>query len=198
MPQIYNTRSEYGAVAKAFHWLMFILIAGLLTAGLLMTGMENSPDKFFIYGLHKSFGIIVLLLAALRLIWKIRSLTPELPNAMSKLDKRAAHGAHWLLYALMFALPLSGWAMSSAAGFPVSVFGLFTLPDLAAPDKILKGIMHEAHWLLAYALMAIISVHAAAALWHHFYHRDNVLRRMLPFVRSETINAQDIDTGAGR
>lgn len=176
-----NTESTYGSVAKTFHWLIFLLVAALLTVGFLMTGMDASPDKFKIYGLHKSFGILVLALMALRLGWRLINISPTLPDNMRRIEKLGAHAAHWALYALIIAMPLSGWMMSSASGFPVSVFGLAPLPDLVAADKVLKGILCDAHELLAYAIIALVTLHALAALLHHFYHKDNVLRRMLPW-----------------
>lgn len=176
-----NTEIAYGSVAKSFHWLIFLLVASLLTVGFLMTDMENTPDKFRIYGLHKSFGIVVLALAGLRLGWRLINSVPALPQHMRNIEKLLAHASHWTLYALIIAMPLSGWMMSSASGFPVSVFGLFTLPDLVAPDKVLSGNLRDLHGLLAYAIIVMVSLHALAALLHHFYHKDNILRRMLPF-----------------
>jgi len=107
-----------------------------------------------------------------------------------------AHAGHALLYVLLFAMPLSGWAMSSAAGFPVSFFGLFTLPDLITPNQSLKADMMDLHKALAWLLIAMIILHALAALLHHFYYKNNVLRRMLPFTKEEKY-AQDSDTMVG-
>jgi len=191
-----NTKYSYGSVAKTFHWLIFLLIAGMLAAGFIMTGMAMSPDKFKIYGLHKSFGITVLSLAALRLLWKAMNAAPELPLSLPAWEKFAAHAGHAALYALMFAMPLSGWAMSSASGLPVSVFGWFTLPDLVAPDNQLKHIFREVHGWLAWALIGMVSLHVFAALLHHFYYKNNVLRRMLPFIKEDKY-AQDSDTMVG-
>lgn len=181
--QIKNNAKQYGFVAKFLHWLMFLLIAGLLTLGLIMTDMKMSPDTLKLYGLHKSFGFTVLVLVTLRLLWKFKNISPTLPVNMRAIEKLVARAAHWLLYALMFAMPLSGWMMSSAAGFPVSVFGLFVLPDLVTPDQELKHLLQETHELLGYALMVVAGLHILAALMHHFYHKNNVLRSMLPFAK---------------
>jgi len=178
---IKNTQHSYGVVAKTFHWLIFLIIAGLLTAGFIMTDMANGPDKFKIIGLHKSFGITVLTLAVLRLLWKSANTAPVLPAMLNVWEKYAAHAGHALLYVLMFAMPLSGWIMSSASGFPVSVFGLFTLPNLVAPDKELKHNMVELHSILAWVLIVMVSLHVLAALLHHYYYKNDVLRRMLPW-----------------
>src|SRR5689334_2393960 len=121
-----NTEQSYGSVAKFFHWAIFLLIAGLLTVGYIMTGMENGPDKFQLIGLHKSIGVTVLTLALIRLGWKLANVAPLLPDSLHRYEKLAAHTGHALLYMLMIIMPISGWLMSSAAGFSVSVFGLFT------------------------------------------------------------------------
>ncbi len=178
-----NTTETYGSIAKLFHWLVFVLIASLLALGFVMADMETTPDKVRLYGLHKSFGITVLTLAVLRLLWKLANVSPLLPATTSRGQKFLAHAAHFGLYALMFAMPLSGWMMSSAAGFQVSVFGWFMLPNLVEPDKELFEFLQEAHELLALALIGLVALHAAAALLHHFYYKDNILRRMLPLVK---------------
>lgn len=176
-----NTQDSYGSVAKFLHWLIALLIIALLCVGLYMTDMENTPDKFKVYGLHKSIGITVLALATLRLLWKTRNIAPLLPASMRAIEKFLAHAGHLALYVFMLLMPLSGWMMSSAAGFPVSVFGLFTLPDLVPPDNAMKNVYRAIHEYSAYALMALIALHVLAALTHHFYYKDNVLTRMLPF-----------------
>ena len=166
-----------------FHWVIFLLIAGMLCVGFYMTGLANTPDKFKLYGLHKSVGITVLFLALLRLMWKAANAAPALPAGLHKLEKFLAHAGHAALYVLMVLLPLSGWAMSSASGFPVSVYGWFVLPDFVQPDKELKHILAERHEFLAWAMIVMVGLHALAALLHHFYYKNNVLIRMLPFAK---------------
>ncbi len=180
---IRNSKSQYGSVAKFLHWLMFLLIVGLLIVGNVMEDIEPLSLRFQVYGLHKSIGISVLILVAVRLFWKITNTAPSLPAHMKPIEKLMAKSGHAALYLLLIAMPVSGWMMSSAAGFPVSVFGLFTLPDLVAPDRHLMKDLEDVHELLANAIMALVSIHALAALMHHFYHKDDVLRRMLPFVK---------------
>ena len=175
-----NTLQTYGVVAKIFHWLMAVLIVALLAVGLIMEDMENSPDKFKLIGLHKEFGIVVLTLAALRLGWKVLDVSPLLPESIGKMAQLGAKLLHLSLYALMFAMPITGWLMSSAAGFPVAMFGLFTMPNLVEPDKEFRHDMGELHETLAWVLIALIVLHLLAALLHHFYYKDNVLTRMLP------------------
>ena len=173
--------ASYGRIAKGLHWLMALMIIGLLAVGLYMTGMENSSDKFRLYGLHKATGIMVLVLVCFRLFWRFVHTPPPLPPHMKWVERMAAHSSHAVLYIIMFVLPLSGWAMSSAAGFPVSVYGFFTLPNLIAPNKELVDLLKEVHELIAYGLIGLIGLHMSAALFHHFYHKDDVLTRMVPF-----------------
>ncbi len=191
-----NTLQTYGVIAKAFHWLMAIFIITLLAVGLIMADMENSPDKFKLYGMHKAFGIIVLFLVVLRLGWKVLDVSPLLPASISKVAQLGAKVVHLGLYILMFAMPITGWLMSSAAGFPVSIFGLFTIPNLVAPDKEFGKNMNELHEALAWILIVLITLHVLAALLHHFYYRDNILRRMLPNFKGES-NVQNSDTNTG-
>jgi cytochrome b561 len=191
-----NTRLAYGAVAKTFHWVIFLLIATLLAVGFYMTGMAVSPDKFKLYGLHKSVGITVLTLAVLRLVWKAVNHSPVLPATVPVWERFLAHAGHLVLYFLMLCMPLSGWAMSSASGLTVSVFGWFTLPNLVEPDPALKQLFREMHGYLAWAIIVMVSLHILAALLHHFYYKNNVLRRMLPFSKEEKY-AQDSDTMVG-
>lgn len=178
-----NTPDRYGSVHKALHWAIALLIVGMLMMGFLMTELPNNSDKLKLYGLHKSIGICILLLAAIRLAWKLANVRPLLPARMSRLEKTAAHAGHFALYLMMFAMPLSGWMMSSAWGTPVSVFGLPPLPLVIEPDRALSDQLAVIHSTIGWALAITIGLHATAALLHHFYWRDNVLRRMLPFAR---------------
>lgn len=177
-----NTDNAYGSVAKLFHWIMALLILGLFFLGLYMSDLELSPQKLQLYQWHKSLGATVLALAALRLCWRLWNIVPALPAGMALWERFGAHASHYALYALMFAMPLSGWIMSSYAGYPVSVFGWFTLPDLVAADKNMFRLMRDVHEALGWSIVALASVHAGAALWHHFIRKDNVLRRMLPLL----------------
>ena len=176
-----DTAETYGTISKTFHWVLFVGIIGLLAVGLYMTDLPKIPSTFKLYGLHKSVGITVLALVALRFIWRVTSKTPKLPEEMPWYEKLGARGGHGALYVLMFLMPLSGWVMSSASGFSVSVFGLFTAPDFVAPDNGLRILAKNIHQVSAWLLMGVIGIHAVAAFFHHFVRHDNVLKRMLPF-----------------
>jgi len=177
---LYNSKEEYGWVSKAFHWIMAALFLAMFLSGLLMGEMKNSPLKLQIYALHKSTGILILLLAFQRLCWKITQIAPELPAHMTSFQRLLAHGTHWMLYLFLFIIPISGWLMSNAAGYNVWFYGLFPLPSLIQPDRDLRKFFAESHEIMAYTAIWLMTLHVAAALWHHFAVRDQLLLRMLP------------------
>jgi cytochrome b561 len=171
---------RYGAVAIALHWLLALAIVGALGLGLYMSDLPFSPSRLKLYNWHKWAGVSILLLSALRLLWRLSHRPPaDLP--MPALQAKAAHLTHALLYLLFFAVPLAGWAYSSAAGFPIVWFGMLPLPDFVPVDKGLAATLKLAHKLLAYGLAALIFAHLAGALKHQFIDRDGLLRRMSPF-----------------
>ena len=174
-----NTPDSYGHVSKGFHWGMALIIVALLAVGLTMGDYALSL-KLKAYNLHKSFGILVLFLVLLRIFWHVFSKKPGFVPGLKPWEKWAATGAHLFLYAAMIGMPIAGWLMSSAAGRPVEVFGLFTLPDLIGKSDQNRDLFATIHEYLGYALIAAICVHAGAALKHHFISKDATLRRMLP------------------
>jgi cytochrome b561 len=171
--------ARYSGIAILQHWLSVALIVTLFGLGWRMVSLPLSPLKFELYALHKSLGLLVLALSVVRLLWRVGSPIPA-PVDGPVWQRRAAAGAHWLLYALLFALPLSGWLFNSFVGFPLSFFGLVNLPPLAAPEPALKESARLAHAWLGYLLLALLAIHAAAALHHQFVKRDGTLSRMLP------------------
>lgn len=175
-----NTNDRWGPVSQLLHWLIVLLILGQGTLGLLMTDMRNSPDKIEAYALHKSIGLTLLALVALRLLWRLYAGSPLAVAGMPRWQARAASLTHALLYALLFAMPLTGWLLNSAAGFPLQWFGLFNLPDIAATDHDLREWAEDTHELLFWTLVVVALVHAAAAVHHHLFLRDATLARMLP------------------
>ncbi len=173
------TTSRYSGVAITLHWLLALLIASTFCVGLYMHELPFSPTRLKLYNWHKWAGATILALSALRLLWRLTHRPPVDPP-MSAWQRLAAHAAHWALYALFFAVPLAGWAYSSAAGFPVVVFGVLPLPDFVAPDRALADVLKQRHATLAFALAAVVALHLAAALKHHFIDRDGLLDRMRP------------------
>lgn len=171
--------SRYSTAAMAMHWLAALMILCALVMGITMTSLDMSPARLKLYNWHKWLGISILVLSAVRLLWRTIHPPPgEVP--MGIWQRKAARWTHGSLYVLFFAVPLSGWMYSSASGFPVVVFGLIPLPDLVAPDKVLAPVLKQAHEALALALGALVVLHVAAALKHQFMDRDGLLSRMLP------------------
>lgn len=175
--QIRNNNERYGSIAISLHWLVALLIIGLLSLGLYMTSLPLGPQKLKLYGWHKATGLAVLALVLYRLFWRFINITPEL--LLPWWEKLAAQLMHWGLYGLMIAMPLTGWLMSSAAGFPVSFFGLFTVPSLMPANDEWRHLFASMHEYLAYVLIAAITLHILAALKHHFINKDTILRRIL-------------------
>lgn len=175
---------RYHIAQIALHWLMALLIVGLLGVGLWMTDLKLSPTSIQIYTWHKWGGLTVLVLVALRLPLRLTLGAPALPTSTPAWQRRAAAVSHGLLYALMVAMPLTGWLQNSAAGFPLTWFGLFKVPALIARDREAFGLWQDVHGYLAYALIALIAVHIAAAVKHHWFDRDGVSGRMWPAKRS--------------
>lgn len=179
---------RYNPVAIAFHWLLALAIIGSLGLGIYMSGLPFSPGRMKLYNWHKWAGVTILLLSALRLLWRLTHRPPaDLP--MPAWQTRVAHLTHGLLYLLFFAVPLAGWAYSSAAGFPVVWFGVLPLPDFVSVDKEMAANFKLAHKLLAYGLGGLILAHLGGALKHHFLDRDGLLQRMSPFKQKRNLAA---------
>jgi cytochrome b561 len=174
---------RYTRTAIALHWLVALLILAALPLGLTMTEMPLSPQKLKFYAWHKWLGVTVFGLVVLRLAWRASHPPPPLPESVPAWQRSVAHALHWALYALMLVIPLAGWLTSSAKGFQTVYLGVLPIPDLLAKNEALGERLAEVHAWLAYALIALLVVHVAAALKHHFVDRDDVLRRMLPWIK---------------
>ena len=180
---IANTRERYGTAAIALHWTMAAILAALVAIGLYMVQLPDvgfDTRKITLILFHKELGILGLALVGLRFAWRIGNRLPLLVATLPDWQKVVARLVHLSLYALMFALPVTGWLMSSATGIPVSLFGLFDLPDLIGYDDYRFHVLITVHKWLSYALIAVVIVHSGAALRHHWLFRDDTLRRMLP------------------
>lgn len=173
-----NTEEKYGLIARGFHWIIAVLILGLLPVGLFMGGMENSPLKFEIYAMHKSFGLLVFFLGLLRLFWRwFVSPPPEHMENHAAWERTLSSAAHFWLYICIIGMPLSGWLLSSAGEFPVPFFGV-QMPLLMAKNESLGNLFSDVHAVLAYTLLFTLALHAAGALKHHIIDKDETLQRM--------------------
>lgn len=178
--QLKNNTTRYGVIAQLFHWTVVVLIVTQYVLANKANNLPLSLAKISTLATHKSVGITILALAILRLIWRWFNPVPPGPATAPRWQNIASHVSHWSLYGLILLTPIVGWLMSSARNFSVSWFGLVTLPDFVEPDTTAYNFFRDAHEVLAIALFFIAIVHIAAALKHHFWDRDNVLRRMLP------------------
>jgi cytochrome b561 len=171
---------RYSGVAIALHWTSAVLVFCGFALGLYMAGLTFSPAKLRYLSWHKWIGITIFLVAGARIAWRIANPPPPLPASVPGWQRQAAHVSHLLLYALMLAIPLSGWLYSSASGVSVVYLGLVPLPDLVAKDKATASTLLAVHQTLNYVLAAMVVLHVGAALRHGLVGRDGVLERMLP------------------
>ena len=175
---------RYNNVAIALHWLLALALVAMFGVGLYMADLPLSPQRIRLFNYHKWAGILVLALSALRLVWRLTHRPPALGSAvlrnMPGWQVKAFHATHHLMYALFFAVPLIGWAYSSAAGFPIVLFGALPLPDWVGADKALAALIKPWHEFSAYALAALVVLHVAAAVKHHWIDRDGLINRMRP------------------
>lgn len=175
-----STDAGWGALVRAFHWLIAALILVQAAIGLSMVGMATTPEKVRVFALHKSIGLTILALVLLRIAWRVTERGPADPAGMPRWQRRAANSMHLALYVLILAIPLSGWWFNSASNAPLVWFGWIEVPTLTggyAPDWKPRALL--AHQSLFWLLVVLLAGHVAAALWHHFHARDDVLKRML-------------------
>lgn len=169
MKTLHNDETSYGQVSKWLHWGMALFLIVLISIGTYMTGLEDTdPQRMQIIGMHKSFGVIFMQLAILRLIWSRVSRPPQLPEALESWEIFLSRAITVALYVLMLAIPFSGYAMTNFAGFPVSPFGLVELPLLFAKNIEMAKLAKEAHGILVYLLLLAVFLHIAGAMKHRF------------------------------
>lgn len=173
---------RYSTVAILLHWIMAIAIVVTFSVGFYMADLPFSPQRLKLYNWHKWAGVTLLGVAGLRLLWRL-SHRPPADVLMPVWQSKAAHFTHLGLYVLFFAVPLVGWAYSSAAGFPIVWFGVLPLPSFVPADKALAELIKPWHGYLAYAMAVLVAMHVAGALKHHLIERDGLLSRMWPAPR---------------
>jgi cytochrome b561 len=182
MPQqeLSNTPG-YGGLAKILHWSIATLIAAQFALGWSMPHIGRNTRPGTLINLHFSVGMVILLLVIVRLAWRLTHPVPPVPTHVPLWQQRAARAAHWLLYVLLFAIPILGWLSASGRNFPVSLFGVIQFPQLLPAKHPWTGTLGDIHTLLSnYVLLGVVALHGLAALYHHFIVHDGTLRRMLP------------------
>lgn len=186
-----NTTERWGPISQLLHWSIVLLIAAIAVLGLYMVDLPNNPRKIELYSLHKSLGLTLVALVLLRLAWRAYAGAPHPVAGTPRWQERIATLTHGAMYVLMFALPLSGWVLNSAAGYPLQWFGLFNLPRIVATDRELHELAQSLHEAGFWALLALVVAHAGAAFYHHLFQHDATLTRMLPHRRAHTSNVPE-------
>src|SRR5882757_10800527 len=176
--------TRFPAVSRWLHWSMAVMIVAMLLIGVGMAA-SVSPRYEFLFSIHRPLGIAIFILAAVRLVNRLVNPPPPLPATIPPLQRFAAGASHIVLYALMFSLPLVGWAMLSAAPYPVVIFGSVRLPAMLAQNPVLYAWLRHLHRVLAYLLFATFVVHFAAALLHGLIRRDGVFESMASWRRHQ-------------
>ena len=178
-----NTADTWGAAAKSFHWIVALLILAQFVIGRVADEMKLSPAKLDMFVWHKSIGVTILLLVALRLAWRLANPPPLSHADIPAWETKLAAAGHWILYVLMFAVPLSGWLVSDASRVPFQAYFLLPMPDFIDVSRSIQEAASEVHEALTAALFIVVIAHVAAAMRHHFRLRNDILRRMLPGIR---------------
>jgi cytochrome b561 len=182
-PPLANTPDRYGWIAIALHWTMAALLVGLLGLGIYMVRLPDigyDREKITLILVHKALGMIALAAAVARLSWRLTNALPRFVDGLPPWQQVSALFVHLWLYALMVALPMTGWLMSSAGGYPTPIFAWLDAPDLIRRDEHLFHTLIDVHRWLGYAFAGVVVLHAAAALRHHLVLKDHTLRKMLP------------------
>lgn len=172
-----NTPERFGAIAKTFHWVLAILVLMVLMIGYQMEKLEGE-ERIFVIFYHKSWGVLVLILMSLRLMWRFVSPRPGRLATVKPWEDSLASLVHFMLYAAVLAMPITGWIMSSAGEYPVSFFGLFTLPQIVPKNPELMQAARSSHGIIAMMILGLLFLHFSGAAKHHVIDRDNTLRRM--------------------
>lgn len=185
MPSTVST--SYTRVAVWLHWIIALMIIGQIIGGKYMMAMDAGASKYELFQLHKSFGMIILILSIVRLLWRITHRAPALPAGMSAFERLGAKASHIGFYVLMIGTPLAGWIMVSAAtpSITTRIFKTITVPDFPGVprDETFAAFMENTHEFLATAIILLLAVHVGAALKHHFVNKDDILTRMIPFLK---------------
>jgi cytochrome b561 len=182
--------TRYSSVAKAFHWIIAALIVTQFTLAWMADDLPLGAHKLALLARHKSVGMTVLMLAILRLSWRLKNPPPALPPGMTSLERRLARASHAAFYVLLFAMPMTGWLMSSAKNYSVSWFSLFTWPNLIGKNEAAFDLLRSTHDTLSFVLFTIAVLHILAALKHHFWNKDDVLLRMLPLIKLDKAKSE--------
>jgi cytochrome b561 len=177
MPLWRNSQTNFGLLTKLLHWGMAVLIFGLIALGMYLTNVKISISQLYLFNWHKAAGILALSLISARILWHLWSRLPH-PLAAPLWQTRLARAVHVSLYVLLLAIPLSGWIASSASGFEMSLFGLFSIPFIAPTNAKIEDLFFEIHDICTSLLLVFLFLHIGGAMHRQFFKHDKTLRRM--------------------
>ena len=182
-------RTQFSPLSRLLHWLMAAMVLSMLCIGVAM--VTSLADYHVLVSIHRPLGIAILLLVVIRFANRLVNPPPALPPTMSRMERLAATASEYAMYGLMFALPLVGWGMLSAARYPIVLFGAVHLPPILPHDPTLYAVLRKAHTLLAYSLILLFLAHLGAVLYHALIVRDGILKRMAPWtIRSDVVSSK--------
>jgi cytochrome b561 len=167
-------------VAQSLHWLILVLVMSQVYLAVAAFRSTDPVREAELLNVHRPLGLTIFVLMLARLVWRLLNAQPRPVANLSGLQRGLARATHWMLYGLLLLIPLTGWLKAGAESISVSYFGLFTVPGLAGPDEALTQSLRAVHLYLNTALLVLVPIHVLAALWHHFWRRDETLRRMWP------------------
>ena len=183
----------YDPIQRDFHWIMAVVILAAICVGLYAVDLpKEDPAKGFWFGIHKSLGVTVFFLAIMRIGWRLLNSTPRYRVPLGRFTRLAASATHAALYVLMILVPIGGYVLSTASAHSVSWFGLVTFPSVMPVDKSLAELAETAHVTGALILIWVIALHVVAAIWHHWFKRDEVMARMAPKLARTPVKRSDI------
>lgn len=175
-----NTKERYGSLSLGLHWLTFLVMIGVFACVELHENFpKGDPMRGALMGWHFQLGLLVLILAVLRIVLKVRAPDPEVQPPLTRVQHLAAKAMHGALYLIMLGMPVAGYIGRMLAGRPTVFFGI-PLPTFLAENKDLAENVFDLHGLIGNTAYFLIGIHAAAALYHHYFQKDNTLLRMLP------------------
>jgi cytochrome b561 len=175
--KIFNSADSYGFVSKNFHWILAAIIIFNFILALILDDFPKGPMRSFLFGIHKSTGILVIILLIPRLLWRLVNTVPDSLGNIKTLNKLSKY-AHYLFYFILLVVAFSGWIYSSARSGPFEVFGLFTAPALIENNPVVANISKEIHEISVYIFVTVLGIHIVASLLHHYVFKDKTLKRM--------------------
>jgi cytochrome b561 len=182
-------RRQFAPLSRLLHWTMAAMILTMLCIGVTM--VASLANYHMLVSIHRPLGIAILILAAIRFVNRKLTSLPPFPPTMSHMERRAAAASEYAMYFLMFALPLVGWGMLSAARYPIVLYGSVHLPFILPHDAMLYAVLRKAHTILAYLFFAAFLAHFGAILYHTLVVRDGMLSRMAPWNIRPRTNARE-------